>query len=1229
MASRGIIRHSPTRVLCKCIPFLIPRATSSECNGYPLTDAKRLGENDEMKRFRALLSLCLGCLVLHPIPFSANIPTGQSQAKQTENAERKVQLQIITCRSRDEQDAVFSKLQKGAAFSAMAKQHSTDPTGPSGGYLGAIELRHLSESLRNLVEATPEGTFGRMFDRDLGHVIILRLDPAQANVAESARLLRQAIEHLHENALDSATAELNQAVSLLPSSAQAQLMLGWAHRLHRSPYRRRKARLALQESMRLDSSSVWAPLHLAALHMDEQEVAKAKRVLEAFFPDTEGGDVHQKVDASEKETALLWALRGEIARLLGDPDRANMYLRRALRFSRTLPLVHAYLGRLHFDLNRFEEAVRELTEALAVTAETLPQLDLQSKVASISLKPEDGTFLFQPSHADRLALARAYSRLGKPKEGLQELMRLMPLLNSPSGFVFESTLTTWVQELSFLGGLLLEATESTTEATRLYRQALKAHPSHGPSHRQLAGIYYADGFYAQSVGHATKAEAFGAPIGDSPLQRMIEDLKSNPSSSSTPSRTPPRRSALVRFGGALHNSLNAYHGDVRIPLFEKLLRQPDLRSGQEADLRRGLSQELLRKGRVEEAIRHLDRLSAQVRSAQVYFDLGLAHLRQSEVQNCIGRHNAESCLLPLRNGGIHELRRPAERAKTNFEKYLELEPDSLRGRWLLNLSAMALGDYPDGVPKRHLIPPEVFESDYSIGRYRNIASDLGLDTFNLCGGSIVDDFDNDGFLDIITSTSDPDGPLQFFRNLGNGRFQDESASSGVSRQLGGLNCISADYDNDGDLDVLVLRGAWWFEQGRMRNSLLRNNIESGERTFDDVTEATGIAQPALPTQAAAWFDFDNDGDLDLYVVNESRSEDPAFPDAYPSQLFRNNGNGTFTDVADAAGVANYRYAKGVTAGDFDNDGDSDLYVSNVGLNRLYRNQGDGTFVDMAEELGVEEPRGRSFAPWFFDYDNDGWLDLFVSAYDAALEDVARDYLGQPHEATPARLYRNDHGEFAEVGRQMGLDHPYLPMGATFGDLDHDGYLDLYLGTGDPEFETLMPNVMLRNDQGQRFQDVTTSGGFGHLQKGHGISFADIDNDGDQDIYHQLGGFYPGDKYRNALFQNPGHGHHFLYLRLVGIESNRSSVGARIRLIVETPDGAREIHRAVGVVSSFGGSPLRQEVGLGKASEISKLEVWWPKSGRRQIFTGVPLDRLIQITETESEFQILPMSRIRF
>jgi hypothetical protein len=307
----------------------------------------------------------------------------------------------------------------------------------------------------------------------------------------------------------------------------------------------------------------------------------------------------------------------------------------------------------------------------------------------------------------------------------------------------------------------------------------------------------------------------------------------------------------------------------------------------------------------------------------------------------------------------------------------------------------------------------------------------------------------------------------------------------------------------------------------------------------------------------------------------------------------------------------------------------DLYVSNAGLNRLYRNNGDMTFTDVAGRLGVTEPAGRSFATWFFDYDNDGWLDLWVGAYSASIAELAAEYLGQHPQAAWPRLYRNNgDGTFTDKTRDLGLERVFLPMGANFGDFDNDGWLDIYLGTGDPGYETLMPNVALRNDAGRRFQDVTQSGGLGHLQKGHGIGFADLDNDGDQDVYHQLGAFYPGDAFRNALFLNPGHGNRFLVLELVGQRTNRMATGARIKVVLDTPSGARELHRAVGSVSSFGGSPRRQEIGLGDATAVSSVEVSWPVSGERQVFRGVPLDSFQRIVEGEAELVPFHPTRLR-
>ena len=163
------------------------------------------------------------------------------------------------------------------------------------------------------------------------------------------------------------------------------------------------------------------------------------------------------------------------------------------------------------------------------------------------------------------------------------------------------------------------------------------------------------------------------------------------------------------------------------------------------------------------------------------------------------------------------------------------------------------------------------------------------------------------------------------------------------------------------------------------------------------------------------------------------------------QLFLNDGKGHFTDIAQSAGVDRNTFAKGVTAADYDNDGRVDFYVSNYdGPNQLYHNNGDGTFTDRAGAAGVPGA-GRGFATWFFDYDNDGWQDLYVTSYFMSLDDTARTYLGLPHNAPTMKLYRNrGNGTFEDVTKAVGLDKVFMPMGANFGDIDNDGFLDLYL-----------------------------------------------------------------------------------------------------------------------------------------------------------------------------------------
>ncbi|MDE2850861.1 MAG: CRTAC1 family protein [Acidobacteriota bacterium] len=675
-----------------------------------------------------------------------------------------------------------------------------------------------------------------------------------------------------------------------------------------------------------------------------------------------------------------------------------------------------------------------------------------------------------------------------------------------------------------------------------------------------------------------------------------------------------------------------------------------------------LGRELLRLGDTMGAIEHLSMATATleatatsdpttVQSAE--WSLALAHMQRAEDLNCIHHgagdssrrisRSADSCILPLSASAVHA--RP-EHARTAGDHFLSIlrsgasGPRQARARWLLNLARRLSGDFPDGVPAEHRIEEDVFiaTGSYAGGRWRNLGPELGVDVLDLAGGAVVDDFDGDGLLDLITSSWDPCGPLRAFRNDGRGSFEDVGVAWGLDGQTGGLNLVHADYDDDGRLDLFVLRGAWLLEDGRIRNSLLRNELDGDQGRFVDVTEAARLADPAYPTQTAAWGDYDGDGDLDLYVGNEATEAH-----SYPSQLFRNQGDGTFEDVAASAGVTNLRYAKGVAWGDADNDGDLDLYVSNFGSNRLYVNA-DGTFVDAAVQVGVTEPERESFASWFFDYDHDGDLDLYVGDYRPQAAEVMASFAGSRPASGQPLVYRNDCGpepgcggrlRMTEVSRELGIRRPAMPMGANYGDLDNDGWLDFYLGTGEPDLASLMPNVMYRYD-GLRFEEVTFAGGFGHLQKGHGVGFGDLDGDGDMDLLHQLGGFYPTDTFGNALFENPGNGNAWVTLRFAGAGAaaggaNRFGVGSRVAIAVDRPNATRRtIHRLVGSGGSFGGNSLQLEVGLGDATRIAEIHVRWAGSGAEQRFRDVEPRKVYEVIEGTETLQtvVVPTFRLR-
>ncbi len=689
---------------------------------------------------------------------------------------------------------------------------------------------------------------------------------------------------------------------------------------------------------------------------------------------------------------------------------------------------------------------------------------------------------------------------------------------------------------------------------------------------------------------------------------------------------------------------NPFRSTEQIPLLREKIAKGSPNVVQAMDVRLQLALQLLQAGRTDESVAAYEDSAQFARANNLPIDDQLqrllltgeavGHLRAGETANCLLNHNADSCIFPIQGGGVHQLPEGSRAAVAVLTDLLQKTPGDLRARWLLNLAYMTLGEYPDKVPPRWLIDPKCFASDYPLPRFPDIAANVGLDVDGLAGGVVVEDFDHDGFLDIMVSSwgLTAKDQLRVFRNNGDGTFTERTKEAGLSGVISGLNLIQGDYNNDGFADVLVLRGAWLRTEGHYPFSLLRNN---GDFTFTDVTIEAGLTH-FRPTQTAVWFDYNGDGWLDIFVGNESSGRD-----VNPCELYRNNGDGTFTECAAEQGLDVVAFVKGAVAGDYNNDGRPDLFLStNGGPRLLFRNDGPAgadhspkarwKFTEVAEAAGIDGPV-VSFPCWFWDYDNDGWLDLMVTGYSIQDSgDVAADYLGRPHPALKARLYHNNgDGTFTDVSRAAGVNKLLPAMGANFGDLDNDGWLDFYVGTGDPDFTALMPSRMFRNDGGKRFQDVTTAGGFGQLQKGHGIAFADLNNDGTQEIFSKVGGAAEADNYHSQLFANPGFGNHWLKLQLEGVQTNRVAIGARIKIVIREGGAERTLYRTVGTGASFGANPLRQEIGLGQATAIERVEVFWPVTGVTQVVTGLQPDHMYRICEGQPTAVPVPLKSFAF
>ena len=480
------------------------------------------------------------------------------------------------------------------------------------------------------------------------------------------------------------------------------------------------------------------------------------------------------------------------------------------------------------------------------------------------------------------------------------------------------------------------------------------------------------------------------------------------------------------------------------------------------------------------------------------------------------------------------------------------------------------------------------------------------------------DYDNDGFPDLFFVNGAPGAANALYHNEKDGTFADVTGRAGVaaadSRSYK-TGVAVGDYDNDGYLDLYVTAFG--------PNILFRNK---GNGTFEDVTARAGVAGPPNEwSTSTGFFDFDRDGDLDLYVANyvDFRLDDnpycglrkpgyrmycnPTMFDGTADRLFRNNGDGTFTDVSASAGIANPAgKGLGVTFCDFDRDGYTDVYVANdLVRNFLYRNNGDGTFKDVAYGAGVGfDSNGKPQAGMGVDcgdVDGDGWPDLFVTNFSEELN----------------TLYENrGHGVFEDVTGSAGLGSGFTPLG--FGtklfDFDNDGDLDIYVTNGHvidnvqlyQSTFTYAQKDLLYENLGGRFRDVSAQSGSAlQIERvGRGLAVADFDNDGNLDVAISNVGQAP------ILLKNQGAGGNWITLKATGTKSNRFGLGARVT--VETADGT-QVREINGVSSYESANDVRLHVGLGTTRRVRRIEVLWP-SGAKQVLTDVPANQVLIVNE---------------
>lgn len=591
--------------------------------------------------------------------------------------------------------------------------------------------------------------------------------------------------------------------------------------------------------------------------------------------------------------------------------------------------------------------------------------------------------------------------------------------------------------------------------------------------------------------------------------------------------------------------------------------------------RAGAAASRLRVGQVERAVAELEELVRETPAdVALTFFLGTAHYRLGHFERAVEAYTAAVDALP------------------------QDSPRLLVRKWNLRAAYLAAyRTYPGQLPAQyHLVLND--DARPSPVHFTDVAPALGVDKVDRGRANVWADFDGDGNLDIFTVGIHVRHAL--YGGDGEGGFSDLTESAGLADGRGGWSATAADYDNDGDPDLYVTRDAW---EGRAPNSLFRNEYVAGASLrFAGVAAAAGADDPD-DSFHAAWADVDGDGWVDLYVADGITGTGAA------NKLYINRRDGAFDERGGPMGAAVTGKTLGVAFGDYDADGDLDLYVVNVGgPNNLLRNEGGVRFTDVTAATGVERPIQASYVAFFTDYDVDGDLDLFVSTmchYDDFVESQVTGLAAGPR----ALLYRNDGPRFVEVGAELGLRRSFGSMGAGYGDVDYDGRVDLYLSNGGPEMARLEPNTLYLNRE-DGFVDITASAGVGNLGKGHGATFADFDADGDLDLYAGIGGHHPGDVWANSLYRNDGHTNHWIGFQLLGSDSNRGAIGAR--LVLRSGDYISVAQVSGGDGFGSGNSPA-VEFGLGDRRLVDSVEIHWP-SGRVDRLDAPAVDRFHSVIE---------------